>query len=98
VTAAGNWNLIVATPLGERRATLSARTEDGTLKGVQSGEGRSIEIFDGTVTGNELSWKVTITEPLPMTLEFNGTINGDKLIGKVKLGAIGISSFSGVRC
>ena len=97
MTADGNWNLVVSTPMGERRATLSATTDGSTLKGSQIADGNSVEIFDGMVNGNELSWKVSITEPMPMTLEFNGTVNGDELIGSVTSGAFGSSSFSGTR-
>jgi len=32
---------------------------------------------------------------MPMTLEFNGVINGDEISGSVTLGAFGTSSFSG---
>ena len=35
MTADGNWNLVVSTPMGERRATLSATTDGSTLKGSQ---------------------------------------------------------------
>jgi hypothetical protein len=34
---------------------------------------------------------------MPMTLEFNGVINGDEIGGSVTLGAFGASSFSGYR-
>ena len=82
---------------GRAAATLSATTDGSTLKGSQIVDGNSVEIFDGMVNGNELSWKVSIPEPLPMTLEFNGTVNGDELSGSVTLGAFGSSSFSGTR-
>jgi hypothetical protein len=97
MTADGNWNLVVSTPMGERLATLSVKTEGGALKGSQMADGNSTEIFDGTVSGNAVSWKVAITDPMPMTLEFNGTVNGDELSGSVTLGAFGNSSFSGTR-
>jgi hypothetical protein len=97
MTADGNWNLVVSTPMGERPATLSVKTEGGALKGSQMADGNSTEIFDGTVNGNDVSWKVSITDPMPMTLEFNGTVNGDALSGSVTLGAFGNSSFSGTR-
>jgi hypothetical protein len=97
MTADGNWNLVVSTPMGERQATLSAKTDGGVLKGSQMAEGNSAQIFDGTVNGNAIAWKVSITDPMPMTLEFNGTIDGDKLSGSVTLGAFGSSSFSGTR-
>jgi len=44
--------------MGERRATLLATTEGSTLKGSQMVDGNSVEIFDGIVNGNDVSWKV----------------------------------------
>jgi hypothetical protein len=83
MSADGNWSLVVITPLGERRGTLSVKTEGPKLKGTQMADGTSVEIFDGTVDGNAISWKVSITDPMPMTLELNGTINGDEVTGSV---------------
>ena len=83
--------------MGERPSTLSVRTDGSTLKGSQMADGNSIDIFDGTVDGNAVSWKVSIIDPMPMTLEFNGTIDGDKLSGSVTMGAFGSASFSGTR-
>ena len=97
MTADGNWNLVVSTPMGERQATLSLKTEGSTLKGSQMADGNTAEIFDGAVYGDAMSWKVSITNPMPMTLEFNGTISGDEVSGSVVLGDFGTSSFSGTR-
>ena len=97
MTADGNWSLVVSTPMGERQATLSAKTDGKALKGSQTAEGNTAEIFDGTVDGNAVAWKVSITDPMPMTLEFSGTVDGDKLSGSVTLGAFGSASFSGKR-
>ena len=97
MTADGNWSLVVATPMGERAATLSVTTDGSTLKGSQQADGNSAEIFDGVVDGNAVSWKVSIVDPMPMTLEFKGMIDGDELKGSVTLGAFGDASFSGMR-
>ena len=97
MTADGNWNLVVSTPMGERHGSLSLKTEGTTVKGSQMADGNSTEIFDGAVDGNEISWKVSITDPMPMTLEFTGTVDGDEIAGTVKLGEFGNSSFSGIR-
>lgn len=97
MTADGNWNLVISTPMGNRQATLSLKTDGSTLKGSQSAEGDSAEIFDGTVNGDAVSWKVSITNPMPLTLEFSGTVNGNDLSGNVVLGSFGSSSFSGTR-
>jgi hypothetical protein len=97
MTADGNWNLAIDTPMGERRATLSVKTEGTSLNGSQSAEGRSTDIFDGAVNGNELSWKVSINDPMDMTLEFTGAIEGDEISGTVTLGPFGSAQFSGTR-
>ena len=95
--ADGDWNLVVSTPMGERHGSLSLKTEGTTVKGSQMADGNSTEIFDGTVNGDEISWKVSITDPMPMTLEFTGTVDVDEIAGTVKLGEFGNSSFSGNR-
>ena len=46
-------------------------------------DGSSAAIFDRTVNGKEVCWKVSITDPMPMTLEFAGTVNGDETSGTV---------------
>ncbi len=70
------------------RLTLSVKTEGTTLKGSQMADGNSSEIFDGTVNGNTISWKVSITDPMPMTLEFNGMINDDEVTGQRDTGRL----------
>ena len=70
-------------PLDERRVR------------VQGGEPR--READGTVDGDNLTWKADITTPMAMTLEFSATVNGDEISGDVKLGAFGNASFSGTR-
>jgi hypothetical protein len=97
MAADGNWNLVIETPMGERQATLSVKTEGNSLTGSQAAEGRTVDIFDGAASGNDLSWKVSITEPMDMTLEFTGAIEGDRISGSVKLGPFGDAPFSGSR-
>ncbi len=97
MTADGDWDLVVTTPLGERRGVLSLRTEGNTLYGSQMSDGNSTEIFDGVVDGTALSWKLSITDPVPLTLKFSGSIDRDQLSGTVVLGEFGNSMFWGKR-
>jgi hypothetical protein len=93
----GTWNLVMDTPMGERRANVKLTSQGGTLTGQQSAEGNSIDIFDGTVNGNQVFWKVSITQPMALTLEYTGTIDGDKMSGSMKAGMFGNSPFTGSR-
>ncbi|MBR0690535.1 hypothetical protein JQ612_08005 [Bradyrhizobium manausense] len=93
----GNWNLTMTTPMGERQATLSVKAAGGTLTGTQGAEGNTAEIFEGTVSGDNVSWKVSITNPMPLTLEFTGTVAGDSINGEMGIGPMGSFPFTGAR-
>ena len=93
----GNWNLTMTTPMGERQATLTLLSSGGTLTGTQGADGESTEIFEGTVNGDDVAWKVSITNPMPLTLEFTGKIAGDSMSGEMGIGPMGSFPFSGIR-
>jgi hypothetical protein len=93
----GDWNLTMTTPMGDRDATLSLKSSGGTLTGSQGAEGNSAEIFDGTVNGNDVAWKVSITNPMPLTLEFSGKVSGDSMSGEMGIGPMGSFPFTGKR-
>ena len=93
----GNWNLTMSTPMGERKATLSLKSSGGTLTGTQGAEGNSTEIFDGTVSGDDVTWNISITNPMPLTLNFTGKVSGDSMSGEVGIGPMGSFPFTGTR-
>ena len=97
MSADGTWNLTMQTPMGERRSTLTLSTAGGTLTGKQEADGNTTDIAEGTVSGNEVSWKVSITNPMPLTLTFNGAVDGDKLSGTADTGMFGSFPFEGTR-
>ena len=93
----GNWNLVMSTPMGERKATLSVKSAGGALTGTQGADGNSTEIFDGTANGDDVTWKVSITNPMPLTLEFSGKVAGDSMSGEMGIGPMGSFPFRGSR-
>jgi len=93
----GTWNLTMSTPMGERNTTLSLKSSGGTLTGTQGADGNSTEIFDGTVNGDDVTWKVSITDPMPLTLDFSGKVAGDSISGEMGIGPMGSFPFTGTR-
>jgi hypothetical protein len=93
----GTWNITMSTPMGERNATLSLKSAGGALTGTQAAEGNSAEIFDGTAAGDDLAWKVSITNPMPLTLAFTGKVSGDSISGEMGIGPMGSFPFTGTR-
>jgi hypothetical protein len=93
----GSWNITMSTPMGERQASLTLVSSGGALTGTQSADGESGEIFDGTVNGNDVSWKLDITNPMPLTLTYTGTVDGDAISGEMGIGPMGSFPFTGTR-
>jgi len=93
----GKWNITINSPMGAQQAELNLTSAGGALTGTQAGRQGSMDIANGKVDGNNVSWAVSITSPMPMTLEHSGTVDGDKISGNVKAGAFGSFPFSGMR-
>jgi len=97
MSADGTWNTTMNTPMGPQQGTLILQTDGNALTGRMKSPQGEVELSDGTVDGNALSWKASITTPMPMTLEFSAKVDGDSISGSVKLGPFGNASFSGSR-
>ena len=97
MSADGTWSTTMNTPMGAQKGTLTLQTSGSDLNGKLSGPQGEIQLTDGKVEGDNLTWKAAITSPMPMTLEFSAKVEGDAINGNVKLGAFGNASFTGTR-
>ena len=97
MSADGTWNTTINTPMGAQQGTLTLVTDGATLTGKMAGAAGEMELNDGAVDGDTLTWKADMTSPMPMTLEFTASVSGDEITGSVKLGAFGDATFSGTR-
>ena len=76
---------------------VTLKNSGGALTGTQTAEGISIDIFEGTTSGDDVAWKVSITNPMPLTLEFTGKVAGDSISGEMGIGPMGSFPFKGTR-
>ena len=97
MSANGIWNTTINTPMGAQNGTLELNVDGSDLSGKMSSPQGEMAIENGAIDGDSLSWKAAITAPMPMTLEFSATVDGDAITGTVKLGAFGEAEFSGIR-
>jgi hypothetical protein len=93
----GKWEIVINSPLGAQKAVLDMASNGNSLTGTQTAQQGSGPLENGKIDGNNLSWSAKITSPLPLTLDFAGTVEGDKLSGSVKAGSFGSFPFSGNR-
>lgn len=96
MSADGNWKITINTPMGAQEVEANITTSGDTFTGKTSGRMGEQEIT-GKVNGDTLTWSSSITSPMPMTLEFEAKVDGDKMTGNVKLGAFGNAPLSGTR-
>src|SRR5471032_441806 len=93
----GKWEIVINSPLGAQKATLDLKADGASLTGSQQAAQGSGPLENGKVDGNNLSWSAKISSPMPLTLDFTGTVDGDKLSGSVKAGSFGSFPFNGSR-
>jgi hypothetical protein len=68
-----------------------------TFTGTNAGAMGAMEVENGKVDGNRLTWTMKMTVPMPMTLECDATVDGDALNGTVKAGMFGTFAMTGTR-
>ena len=93
----GTWEVSMNTPMGEQRGTLVLNTSGGSLTGNMSTSMGSEDLADGSVDGNNVRWSISLSKPMPITLKFDATVDGDSISGKVSLGMFGSSELTGTR-
>jgi hypothetical protein len=94
----GTWNITMQSPMGAQKMTLVATVADGVLSGpITAADGTVTQIANGKADGAAATWDLALTKPMPITLGFTATLDGDKITGSAKLGAFGNAKFEGTR-
>jgi hypothetical protein len=90
-----NWNIQIATPMGEQRFALALVVDDNTVTGTATNNSGQYEIRNGNLDGAVLTFGFDVTSPFPLALAFNLTIDGDSLSGESKAGPFPPSQVTG---
>ena len=97
MSVSGTYDCVTKTPMGDQTSKFTINADGDTFTGQNAGQMGSMDVVDGKVSGNTLTWKMNMTVPMPMTLEGEATIEGDTLTGTVKAGAFGAFPMNGTR-
>ncbi len=97
MTVAGTYDVVTKSPMGDQKGKFVVIVDGDSFTGSVSGPMGSMEVQDGKVDGNRLTWKMDMKVPMPMTLEGDAVVDGDAISGAVKAGAFGSMALSGVR-
>ena len=96
MTATGKWTATIQTPMGPQQREFTIAVNGNAFTGTVSSAGGPRPI-SGKVDGDKLTWSADVTDPMPITLDFDVNFTGDKLAGNVKLGSFGNAPISGTR-
>jgi hypothetical protein len=96
MSADGKWKITINTPMGARTVDADLVTEGDKFTGTADSDMGSQPV-SGTINGDNLAWTLDITNPMPMKLEFDAKVDGDKMTGTVKLGMFGNAALTGER-
>lgn len=99
MSVGGTYEITTKTPMGDQKGTFSVvpSDDDKSFTGAFTGPLGSIDIEDGVIDGNALTFKVTMTAPMPMTIEGKASVNGDAITGEMIAGGFGALQMSGTR-
>lgn len=93
----GTYAVTVRTPMGEQSGTFTVTAAGDTFTGTISGELGAMEVREGKVAGETLTWQMDMKVPMPMTLDCTATVTGDTITGNVKAGVFGSMPLNGTR-
>ena len=97
MSVAGTYDVVTKTPMGDQNGVFTVNVDGGTFTGSVNGAMGSMDVANGKVDGNRLTWTMDMKVPMPMTLECEATVDGDALSGSVKAGAFGSMAMTGKR-
>ncbi len=97
MTVAGTYDVVTKTPMGDQTGVFTVNVDGDTFTGSVNGAMGSMDVSNGKVDGDRLTWTMDMKVPMPMTLECEATVSGDALSGSVKAGAFGSMDMTGTR-
>ncbi|GAA3269397.1 MULTISPECIES: hypothetical protein [Dactylosporangium] len=94
----GSYRLQVETGKGVKDWQFDITEAGAAFNGTMTTTSGSMEVEQGTVAGNELTW-VSMLAARPMKVKVRGkaTVDGDGIRGELDMGAYGRRAFSGSR-
>ena len=96
--ADGRWDVEIQSSYGNLPAVFHVTQAGSAITGTVEGSMfETMPIEDGLIEGNRAEWKVSATQPMPMTLEFAVTFEGESVSGTARFGEYGEGVVSGSR-
>lgn len=92
----GRWNITIATPMGDKSGVLELCVDGNTVTGSLSDADYHVDISDGKIAGNTVSWRAKITKPMRLSFKFTAVVEENRISGAARH-MLGSAPFTGTR-
>lgn len=96
-TLDGNYDCITKSPMGDQKSVFTVAVDGDSFTGKNAGQMGALDVENGKVDGNTLTWTMNMKVPMPMALTCTATVDGDTLTGTINAGAFGSMPMTGTR-
>ncbi|MGH7709831.1 MAG: amidohydrolase family protein, partial [Gemmatimonadaceae bacterium] len=96
--AGGTWSITTQSPQGAMQSTMTINQSGDSFEGTMTTEFGTAQISNGTISGRNISWSMTFSPgPQPITVTYEGQIEGDRITGRATAGEFGSFPFTAQR-
>lgn len=94
----GVWELVAQSPMGVQKSDLTLTDgASGSFSGKGAGPMGDVEVIDGKVSGEIVTFTLKVSKPFPMALKAQAQLNGDTMQGEVDTGTFGKMKITATR-
>ena len=93
----GKWNITIKTPMGDKAGVLELQTAGTALTGSLSDAEHFVQISDGKIDGDRLSWSAKLTKPVRMKFKFTAIVEAKNRMSGTAAYLLGRVTFTGAR-
>jgi hypothetical protein len=93
----GAYDCVTKTPMGDQASVFTIVSDGDSFQGTNASPLGSMDVRDGKVEGNRLTWTMEMTVPMPMTFKCEGLVEGDNIVASIDAGPFGKITMSGKR-
>jgi hypothetical protein len=92
--ASGKWTTTISTPIGELAYTYEFKVEGDKLTGKAKSQFGDVEITEGKVTGDEITFVETVNfDGNALRIDYKGKVSGDEIKFTRTVGEFGTEDF-----
>jgi hypothetical protein len=97
MSIAGDWDVTIKTPIGSLAVRYTFTEQDGALTGSATGKDETVALQGIVVDGQRVTWSQSVRKPMRLNLDFDVTVDGDRLVGHSRAGRLPRSAVTGER-